>query len=271
MMIKSSSWVADPPKDELNASPHSTRIGARLRRFRLAKARVDSVTTLHVNGIGGVPATGVDAVTLNVTVDQPEAAGFVTVYPCGQSVPTASNLNYAARQTIANFVTVKVGQDGNVCLYTSGSTHLIADLAACYSRSLPAGFKELEPVRLLDSRNAVGIAGTALLGAGSITTLDLAGRGGIPASGSEAATLNITVTQPQNDGFLTVFPCGQDVPTASNLNMPEGKRLQTWSASNWRLLAPCVSSLRPLHMYSPTSPDTAPPHGTPCGRADSPI
>jgi hypothetical protein len=158
-------------------------------------------------------------------VDQPETGGFVTVYPCGENVPTASNLNYAAGQTIANLVTVKLGQDGNVCFYTSGSAHLIADLAAWYQPSLPTGFKELAPVRVLDSRNAIGTAGNALLGTGSITTLVVAGRGGVPVTGAEAVTMNITVDQPQGGGFVTVFPCGQDVPTASNLNFSRGQTI----------------------------------------------
>jgi hypothetical protein len=227
-----------------------------------SRANADSTTTLHVAGIGGTPATGAQAVTLNVTVDQPETGGFVTVYPCGENVPRASNLNYAAGQTIANLVTVKVGQDGNVCIYTSGSAHLIADLAAWYQPSLPAGFKGLTPSRVLDSRNAVGISGITLLGAGSITTLAIAGHGGVPTSGAEAVTLNITVDQPQGGGFVTIFPCGQDVPTASNLNYTRGQTIA--NLVNVKL-APsgtvCIYTSASAHVladvagYSTTTPD----------------
>jgi hypothetical protein len=227
-----------------------------------SKANADSTTPLHVAGIGGVPAVGAQAVTLNVTVDQPEAGGFVTVYPCGESVPNASNLNYAAGQTIANLVTVKIGQDGNVCFYTSGSAHLIADLAAWYQPSLPAGFKELAPQRVLDSRNAVGVAGKALLGAGSTTTVVMAGRGGMPATGAEAVTLNVTVDQPQGGGFVTVFPCGQEVPTASNLNFSRGQTIANLVTVK---LAPngtvCIFTSASAHVladvagYSTTTPD----------------
>jgi hypothetical protein len=190
-----------------------------------ARASADSTTALQVAGVAGVPAIGAQAVTLNVTVDQPETGGFVTVYPCGENVPTASNLNYATGQTIANLVTVKLGQDGRVCFYTSGSAHLIADLAAWYQPSLPTGFKELAPARVLDSRNAIGVRGKVLLGTGSVTTVALAGHGGVPTSGPEAVTLNITVDQAQGGGFVTVFPCGQRVPTASNLNFSRGQTI----------------------------------------------
>ena len=54
-----------------------------------------------VTGVGGIPATGVSAVVLNVTavfdtfdLDSPES--FLTVYPSGAGRPLASNLNYRA-------------------------------------------------------------------------------------------------------------------------------------------------------------------------------
>jgi hypothetical protein len=227
-----------------------------------SRAIAESTTSLHVVGTGGVPATGAQAVTLNVTVDQPETGGFVTAYPCGQNVPTASNLNYAPGQTIANLVTVKLGQDGNVCFYTSGTAHLIADLAAWYQPSLSAGFKELAPVRILDSRSAVGVAGKHLLGKGSTTILTVAGRGGVPSTGAEAVTLNLTVDQPQGGGFVTVFPCGQQIPTASNLNYASGQTIA--NLVNVKLGTNgtvCVYTSESAHIladvegYSTTTPD----------------
>jgi hypothetical protein len=228
-----------------------------------SRANADSTTTLHVAGTSGVPAVGAQAVTLNVTVDQPATGGFVTVYPCGENVPKASNLNYAAGQTIANLVTVKLGQDGNVCFYTSGAAHLIADLAAWYQPSLPAGFKELAPDRVLDSRNAIGIGGKTLVGAGSITTVALAGHGGVPTTGAEAVTMNITVDQAQGGGFVTVFPCGQGTPRASNINYARGQTIA--NSVTVKLAANgtvCIYTSASAHLladvagYSTTTPDT---------------
>src|SRR4029077_12743093 len=42
-----------------------------------------SFVKVNVTNMAGVPATGVGAVSLNVGVDKPSAAGFITVYPCG--------------------------------------------------------------------------------------------------------------------------------------------------------------------------------------------
>lgn len=53
--------------------------------------------------------------------------------------------------------------------------------------------------------------------------LQVAGRGGVPATGAAAVLLNVTVTNPSSRGFLTVFPGGTARPTASNLNFAPGQ------------------------------------------------
>ncbi|HEY0519406.1 MAG TPA: hypothetical protein VGC84_07920, partial [Ilumatobacteraceae bacterium] len=82
---------------------------------------------LKVTGRGGV-AGSVGAVVLNVTVDGPVGAGFITVYPCGEAQPNASSLNFVAGQTVPNSVIARVGAGGNVCLFASEATHLVVDV-----------------------------------------------------------------------------------------------------------------------------------------------
>ena len=52
----------------------------------------------------------------------------MTVFPCGQAVPEASNLNYRAGQTIPNAAVVKLDVSGRVCVYTSAASGLIVDV-----------------------------------------------------------------------------------------------------------------------------------------------
>ncbi|MCY7289310.1 MAG: hypothetical protein LH624_13945, partial [Cryobacterium sp.] len=52
-----------------------------------------STTMLRVAGRGGVP-TNARAVSINLTANNPDAAGYATVYPCGEARPDASNLNF---------------------------------------------------------------------------------------------------------------------------------------------------------------------------------
>ena len=108
------------------------------------------MVALGVDGHGGVPASGVSAVVLNVTVTQPKAAGFITVYPDGATRPLASNLNFVAGQTVPNLVVAPVGADGKVDLYngSSGTTQLVADVSGYFSGAglAPAGtFTSLTP------------------------------------------------------------------------------------------------------------------------------
>ena len=76
---------------------------------------------------------GTTAVTMNVTVTATEDAGFLTVWPCDQDRPDASNLNFVARQDVPNLVNVPLAYDGTVCFASSASTHVIADLAGTYA------------------------------------------------------------------------------------------------------------------------------------------
>jgi hypothetical protein len=75
---------------------------------------------------------------LNVTADQPQAGGFITVYPAGVGRPIASNLNYLAGQTVPNAVIARLGSGGSLCLYSLGATHLIVDVAGYLTGPPPA-------------------------------------------------------------------------------------------------------------------------------------
>ena len=69
---------------------------------------------------------------LNVTAVDARTVEFVMVWPCGEAMPDASNLNFAAGQTIANSVVSKVGDGGRVCVFTSAATDLLVDIAGAF-------------------------------------------------------------------------------------------------------------------------------------------
>lgn len=78
----------------------------------------------------GVPSTA-RAVALNVTVTEPGAAGFLTLYPAGIGLPLASTINYGPGQTRANNMVLALGPSGDVfahCVQASGSVHLVIDV-----------------------------------------------------------------------------------------------------------------------------------------------
>jgi hypothetical protein len=89
---------------------------------------------VQVGGAGGVPASGVTAAVLNVTVTNPTQQSVLTLWPTGATRPIASDLNWVAGQTVANLVVVKVGSDGAVQIYNpAGSVDVIVDVSGWYS------------------------------------------------------------------------------------------------------------------------------------------
>ncbi len=108
---------------------------------------------LQVEGRGGVPASGVAAVVLNVTVTQPTAAGYVTVWPDGATRPPTSALNFSPGETIPNLVIAPVGADGTVDLYNgaNGTIQLVADVSGWFSTgtAVAGGLTPLTPARHL--------------------------------------------------------------------------------------------------------------------------
>ncbi|MGZ4728603.1 MAG: fibronectin type III domain-containing protein [Acidimicrobiales bacterium] len=123
-----SRFHTQPSQRVLDSRP-GTQVGPFSTRWAPGETRV-----LPVAGHGGVPATGVTAVVMNITVTDTSAPGYLTAYPDLTTRPAqASNLNWAPGVTIANLATVQLGTDGAVKLYVNNSaTNVIADVVGWY-------------------------------------------------------------------------------------------------------------------------------------------
>jgi hypothetical protein len=177
-----------------------------------------ATVTVTVAGNGSKVPLKNNGVVLNVTGTEADA-GFVTAYPCDAPLPTASNLNFTAGSTRPNLVIVKASAAGTVCLYTDHPTHLLADLVGYF----PDGdeFTTTQPTRVLDTRPGSPIGYFwAKPAAGETVHARVVGPGLAPV-GTRQVVVNVTATDAAG-GFLTIYPCGQPVPTASNLNMVPG-------------------------------------------------
>ncbi|MGS0687743.1 RCC1 domain-containing protein [Nakamurella sp. GG22] len=89
-----------------------------------------STVPVKVTGIGGIPANGASAVVLTMTVVAPQAAGYFKVWQTGAPWPGTSNLNFAARQTVATTVIAQVGPDGQIQVRNGspGAVHMAVDV-----------------------------------------------------------------------------------------------------------------------------------------------
>lgn len=84
-----------------------------------------------VAGSCGVPATA-RSVSVNVTVTQPSAPGYLSLFEGGGAAPLASTINFAPGQTRANNAVIRLASDGAGTLAilngSTGSAHVILDV-----------------------------------------------------------------------------------------------------------------------------------------------
>jgi peptidoglycan hydrolase-like protein with peptidoglycan-binding domain len=207
-----SAYVALPVSQRLLDTRQSTPVAA------------DGSISVAVTGAAPLPAPGsATAVVLNVTVTPPSGPGFWTIWPHSQPRPEASNLNVDENQFLAgsvtpNLVTVPVGPDGVVDVYSSGGGNVIVDLLGYYTPATTATAGRFEPLpaptRVLDTR------GRATFAAGETRNFTVPG-----AAGASAVAVNLTAVTAV-PGFWQVYAQGSPKPATSNLNSPAG-----WSAA----------------------------------------
>ncbi len=186
----------------------------------VGKIAAGGTYTLPIAGRASIPGTA-DSVVLNVTAVQPNANGFVTVYPCGEIRPTTSNLNFTAGDVIPNMVVARVGAAQSVCFYSSVLIDLLVDVSAYFPAS-DALVPLATPGRLLDTRTGGQTVddeheGVGVIPANGTYELPVVDRAGVDA-GADSVMLNVTAVHPLTKGFITVYPCGAPKPNASSLN-----------------------------------------------------
>ncbi|MGI8678042.1 MAG: hypothetical protein ACR2LX_05020 [Jatrophihabitans sp.] len=184
-----------------------------------------SEIALQAAGRAGLPASGISAVVLNVTVASPTSVGYVAAYAYHTATPTASNVNFVRGQTVPNLVVAPVGDGGKVALYNGshGTVQLIVDVSGYYLAGTPAaqgGFGPIAPTRVLDTRDGTGGSSGAVAGNQSLA-FPVTGHG-VPADAS-AVIINVTAVSPSKVGFVTAYADGAKLPSSSNLNLAPGR------------------------------------------------
>jgi hypothetical protein len=183
------------------------------------KPAAGSITVLHVAGQSGVPATGVSAVVINVTLVDPSSPGFVQAAPASELVVgSSSTLNVStAGQVIAAATIVPVDSSGNIAIYMQPSTHLVVDLGGWFTDSTaavsPSGL--FVPLvlnrREADTRVGVGFHGPTSAG----TRFDV----GLPGG---ALVGNVTVTENAGAGYVQLGPAAAMVNgSTSTINVTQ--------------------------------------------------
>jgi serine protease len=171
----------------------------------------DNPLVIDLKGTFGLPNVGLGAVALNVTATGATQDGYVTVWPCADTKPPTSSVNYAASEDIPNTVIASPDQYGKLCLDSFTPVNLIVDLSGWFISG--DGLHTFTPQRAFDLRQT-----------GLVVTPDtpyafqMTGNFGIPTTGANSVVLNVTATGATAPGYITVWPCNQPQPYTSNLN-----------------------------------------------------
>lgn len=191
-----------------------TRTDTFRRRLPTSGALSIAPVTPAVASAAGVTPAAASAVVVNITMVDPAAAGFATVWPTGSPQPNVSSLNAnLTGQNVANLVTVPLGADGFISVYTSTGADYVIDVQGVYVNATTATAGRFVPVaqqRALDTR------GKGPLGPRASLSVDLKPFG-VPSDAS-AAVLNVTATNALAAGYFTVWPAATAMPNASSLN-----------------------------------------------------
>ena len=190
--------------------------------LRITKLLARTPKQINVAGIAGIP-TGTTALSANFTVTGPAGSGFLTVYNCTATRPTASTLNFIAGETVANAAVAPLAA-GKLCVYSPVDTHLIIDVNGYYSPASSNKVVAIDQVPVVDTERSIGVNGRRA--AASVFGVKVRGRNAVLPDSASTAVLNVTAVNAASSGFITLYPCDTAQPTVSTVNVPAGATRQ---------------------------------------------
>lgn len=125
---------------------------------------------------------------------------------------------------------IRVGSAGGIRLFNGspGSVQLIVDVTGYIASGTPTeagAVVALTPARIVDSRIDRQIVGPLpMLGTAD---MQIGGQGGIPLDGVAGVVATLTVVDPQEAGYLTLWPSGGVKPDTSSLDFQAGETIAT--------------------------------------------
>ncbi len=182
--------------------------GTRLTPIEPPQRLLDTRQTGRANVVTVDAPDGAAAVAINLTETGVLAPGWLKAYPCDQTAPDVSNVNYMGGDTVAVAAFVPVSADGTFCVQTLVPVDIVIDITGVFTADGALQFVPAEPTRMLDTRS--GLGGWSPIHGGK-QTLDAR----VVPPEAQAVTATITIVGPLRDGWLAAAACGQTTPTSS--------------------------------------------------------
>ncbi|MCW2494460.1 hypothetical protein [Jatrophihabitans sp.] len=178
---------------------------------------------IAIDGHGGVPASGVEAVAVTLTAESSGAGGNLTAYADGTARPGTSTLDFSKAVATAGAAVIAVGRDGDIDIHNGGSaaTTIRVDVSGYYlagTGTQAGGYAPVTPTRLVDTR--IGKGARPLTAHGTLR-LTAAGAHSVPA-GASTVVMTVAAATPANSGHLVAFADGTARPSVNELAFTKG-------------------------------------------------
>ncbi|WP_240777517.1 fibronectin type III domain-containing protein [Nonomuraea basaltis] len=188
---------------------------ARARVMSNASVAAGATVTVKVTGVGGVPASGVSTVALNLSAKGASAAGGLIAFPSTlAAAPAVTGARYRSAVWDNHLLMVKVGTDGQIKVKNTGSAavNVYADVHGYFTGTAAAtegaSYVPLDTARIIGNQSVP---------ANSSASFTAVGVGGIPATGVAFVALTLIVKS-TGSGKVIVHPSGGALPTGSNID-----------------------------------------------------
>jgi hypothetical protein len=168
---------------------------------------------VQVRGTGGMPGINgpgiVTKVALNVAVLNPTSTGHIRVFPAGAVIPPTSTNNFVSGDSRTNLVVTAWGNNGQVSIYNTTTAPVTVRVDTVgYFGSSGLGFRSIDPVRPLDTRNLVNGLPNIVAG-GDFREVEIRGFGPVPNSPDvKAVVVNVAAVNPTLPGTFSGGPSG---------------------------------------------------------------
>jgi outer membrane protein assembly factor BamB len=170
-----------------------------------------------------------------VVLDEPTGAVLWSWRPAGESLsgPMIVTDSHVFASTGARVHAIDLSTHESVWSYAAAGLLAFADdtlyvaspagVLTALAAPGPSSFSTVTPCRVVDTRGGPGVpVGGPALDALVVRTLQIAGNCGVPAN-AKAVSINVTITQPGSDGYVTVYPPASTPPGVSTVNYSAGK------------------------------------------------
>ncbi len=185
--------------------------------------------TVRIAGVDGLPASGIGAVTMMVTVADPNGSGQLQGRAKSSDAASALMIyNTGVGGNTSNTALLGVADDGTIQVLTqTAQSRVIIDVTGYYTSTRngvsAGGFVAMSPERVLDSRDGTGATRAGVIPPGSQRTVQATGTSGIPTGAAAVAVNIIVINREDKAGWVRPTPTGETRSTGVlNYNSKSG-------------------------------------------------